>query len=92
MSTKTIADFSCPAPLVIKDTVLLGHGSGGKLSAELIHDIFLPAFHNPILANLDDQAVVNIGGQRVAIAPIHLLCIRVFSRAATSDHWRCMAR
>lgn len=68
MSTKTIADFSCPAPLVIKDTVLLGHGSGGKLSAELIHDIFLPAFHNPILANLDDQAVVNIGGQRVAIS------------------------
>jgi hydrogenase expression/formation protein HypE len=68
MSTKTIADFSCPAPLAIKDTVLLGHGSGGKLSAELIHDIFLPAFHNPILANLDDQAVVNIGGQRVAIS------------------------
>ena len=68
MSTKTIADFTCPAPLVIKDTVLLGHGSGGKLSAELIHDIFLPAFHNPILANLDDQAVVNIGGQRVAIS------------------------
>ena len=57
-----------PAPLVIKDTVLLGHGSGGKLSAELIHDIFLPAFHNPILANLDDQAVVNIGGQRIAIS------------------------
>jgi hydrogenase expression/formation protein HypE len=68
MSTKTIADFSCPAPFAIKDTVLLGHGSGGKLSAELIHDIFLPAFHNPILANLDDQAVVNIGGQRVAIS------------------------
>jgi hydrogenase expression/formation protein HypE len=68
MSTKTIADFACPAPLAIKDTILLGHGSGGKLSAELIHDIFLPAFHNPILANLDDQAVVNIGGQRVAIS------------------------
>jgi hydrogenase expression/formation protein HypE len=68
MSTKTIADFTCPAPLAIKDTILLGHGSGGKLSAELIHDIFLPAFHNPILANLDDQAVVNIGGRRVAIS------------------------
>ena len=36
--------FVCPAPLAARDTVLLGHGSGGKLSAELLHDIFLPAF------------------------------------------------
>jgi hydrogenase expression/formation protein HypE len=67
VSTKTIAEFTCPAPLATKDTVLLGHGSGGKLSAELIRDIFLPAFHNPVLARLDDQAIVNINGQRLAI-------------------------
>jgi hydrogenase expression/formation protein HypE len=67
VSTKTIAEFSCPAPLTARDTILLGHGSGGKLSAELIRDVFLPAFLNPTLARLDDQAVVNVNGQRLAI-------------------------
>ena len=62
----TIAELSCPAPLPAKDTVLLGHGSGGKLSAELVREVFLPAFGNPVLSRLDDQAVVNVGGQRLA--------------------------
>ena len=72
MSTKTHAEInfelSCPAPLAAKDTILLGHGSGGKLSAELIRDVFLPAFQNPVLARLDDQAIVNVNGQRFAIS------------------------
>ena len=66
MSTKTIVELSCPTPLPAKDTILLGHGSGGKLSAELIREIFLPAFQNPVLARLDDQAIVNVSGQRLA--------------------------
>jgi hydrogenase expression/formation protein HypE len=72
VSTKTHAEInfelSCPAPLATKDTILLGHGSGGKLSAELIRDVFLPAFQNPVLARLDDQAIVNVNGQRLAIS------------------------
>src|SRR5271169_81304 len=71
VSAKTIVeknfDFSCPAPLPAKDTILLGHGSGGKLSAELIRDIFRSALRNPVLARLDDQAIVNVNGQRLAI-------------------------
>ncbi len=63
---KTIVELSCPNPLPAKDTILLGHGSGGKLSADLIHDIFLPALRNPILARLDDQGIFDIGGQRFA--------------------------
>jgi hydrogenase expression/formation protein HypE len=49
-----------------KDTILLGHGSGGALSADLIRDIFLPAFHNPMLDRLDDQAIVSMNGARLA--------------------------
>lgn len=64
---KTIADLACPAPLGKRDTVLLGHGSGGKLSADLIRDVFLPAFANPLLAKLNDQAIVSINGSRIAI-------------------------
>lgn len=63
---KTIAELSCPTPLLAKDTILLGHGSGGKLSAELIREVFLPALRNPVLARLDDQAIVNINGTRLA--------------------------
>lgn len=58
--------MTCPIPLPAKDRVLLGHGSGGKLSAELMRDIFLPAFRNPILAGMNDQAVVQLNGSRVA--------------------------
>jgi hydrogenase expression/formation protein HypE len=64
--SKTIAGIICPTPFPIKDTVVLGHGSGGKLSAELVRSIFLPAFQNPALAKLNDQAVVNVNGTRLA--------------------------
>ena len=57
---------SCPLPIFDHKQIVLGHGSGGKLTADLIDKIFLPAFTNPILAKLDDQAVVTIGGARLA--------------------------
>lgn len=64
---KSIDSLSCPTPLTTRDRVLLGHGSGGKLSAELVRDVFLPAFHNATLAKLDDQAIVDINGSRIAV-------------------------
>jgi hydrogenase expression/formation protein HypE len=65
-TANTIAEMSCPAPRPAKGTVLLGHGSGGKLSAELVRDVFLPIFDNPALSKLDDQAIVQINGSRIA--------------------------
>src|SRR5271157_3354373 len=64
--TVSIEQFVCPAPLAGGDTVLLGHGSGGRLSAELIRDVFLPALGNSILGQLEDQATLDIGGARIA--------------------------
>jgi hydrogenase expression/formation protein HypE len=58
--------FVCPPALAAKDRIVLGHGSGGRLSAELLRDIFLPMFSNPILDRMDDQAVLEIGGCRLA--------------------------
>jgi hydrogenase expression/formation protein HypE len=60
------ASFACPAPLQQRDRIVLGHGSGGRLSAELLRDVFLPLFSNPVLDRMDDQAIVEIGGARVA--------------------------
>ena len=65
-AVKTIANLSCPTPLRINDTVLLGHGSGGTLSADLIRDVFLASFQNPILDRLEDQAIVSVNGTRLA--------------------------
>jgi hydrogenase expression/formation protein HypE len=57
---------SCPAPLVVTERVLLGHGSGGKMTDDLVARYFLPAFRNPYLDRLDDQAVLDVGGARLA--------------------------
>jgi hydrogenase expression/formation protein HypE len=58
--------LSCPVPLATTDRVLLGHGSGGKMTADLIAHYFLPAFRNSYLERLDDQAVLNVAGSRLA--------------------------
>lgn len=69
MPTKTEFNgmLTCPAPLPAVDRVLLGHGSGGKLSAQLVERVFLPAFGNPTLDQLNDQATFSIDGVRLAM-------------------------
>jgi len=60
---------SCPVPSLATDRILLGHGSGGRLTAELIETVILPAFRNPALEPLDDQALLAPsleGGGRLA--------------------------
>ncbi|MBI1763724.1 MAG: hydrogenase expression/formation protein HypE [Acidobacteria bacterium] len=52
-------------------TITLAHGSGGKAMRDLIQDVILGAFNNPLLAPLEDQAVIGLhelarGGDRLA--------------------------
>jgi len=49
-----------------EDRILLSHGSGGKLSFNLIKKLFLSNFNNPYLKRLDDGAVLNIEGLKLA--------------------------
>ncbi len=54
------------------NTVTLSHGGGGKAMKDLINDVFVAAFDNPLLAPLDDQARVPMTllteyGDRLAI-------------------------
>jgi len=65
-TTEIPVAFTCPTPLVVHDRIVLGHGSGGLLSAELLRDIFLPLFSNPVLDRMDDQAIFEVGGARIA--------------------------
>ena len=68
----------CPTPIFDHKQVVLGHGSGGKLTAELIEKMFLPAFTNPILDRLDDQAVFEIGGARLAFTTDSFVVTPIF--------------
>jgi len=45
------------------DSILLAHGSGGKLSHELVQKKFLPYLANPALNKLDDSAVFEASGR-----------------------------
>ena len=59
--------YTCPVPVQPRDTVVLGHGSGGKLSHDLINRLFLPDLGKAAPRALDDAAVLNINGQRLAL-------------------------
>jgi len=60
-------DFSCLLPIMEDETIQLAHGSGGRLSAELVSRFFLPRFGNETLNRLEDQAVVDFPRGRLAL-------------------------
>jgi hydrogenase expression/formation protein HypE len=67
-----VIDFdrlSCPVPLSRYEHVLLGHGSGGRLTADLIERLFVPAFANDVLCALEDQATISLAGMNGSKAP-----------------------
>jgi hydrogenase expression/formation protein HypE len=59
----------CPLPLPHADRIVLGHGSGGKMSHDLVARLFLPQFDNPSLRAGDDAAALALeNGQRLAVS------------------------
>ncbi len=59
--------WTCPVPIRPADTVILGHGSGGTLSRDLLNRLFLPELGKAAPRTLDDSAVVTVDGQRYAL-------------------------
>ncbi|MET9100786.1 hydrogenase expression/formation protein HypE [Streptomyces antibioticus] len=60
--------WTCPAPLRDRPRVVMGHGGGGALSAELVQQIFAPAYGGEALAQMGDAAAVTLGGARLAFS------------------------
>jgi hydrogenase expression/formation protein HypE len=54
--------LSCPIPLSDYPKVLLAHGGGGRLMHQLIDQMFLSAFANPLLAARHDGATIDLQG------------------------------
>jgi hydrogenase expression/formation protein HypE len=74
MTNTAIADdsslltASCPLPITNYKQIVLAHGSGGKLSRELLEKMVLPQFRNELLDTLHDGAVFSLNGERVAFS------------------------
>lgn len=68
LAAADFAGWTCPAPLRDQPRVVMGHGGGGALSAELVRHVFAPAFGGQALAGLADSAVVTLGGARLAFS------------------------
>jgi hydrogenase expression/formation protein HypE len=58
--------LACPIPKNDYDRVIMGHGGGGKQSADLLRTVFLPMLGNEILSRLEDQATLDWPGGRLA--------------------------
>ena len=58
----TMEGAVCPVPIDHREVVVIGHGSGGRMTQALISRIFYPAFENAPLLRGDDSAVVETPG------------------------------
>jgi len=69
----------CPVPLSHGDQIVLGHGSGGRMTADLIRTVFQPAFSNPALDEGNDFAAVPVpqfsgtGGKLIVSVDAHIV-------------------
>ena len=78
-SPATLVPFgSCPLPIFDHPQIVLGHGSGGKLSAELIDKVFVSRFRNPTLDRMDDQAILEIAGAKLAFTTDSFVVTPIF--------------
>jgi len=68
MSQREDFSIACPIPRSDYPEVLLAHGGGGKLMAQLIEKMFVPAFANPFLDRQHDGAVVELEGVKLAFS------------------------
>jgi hydrogenase expression/formation protein HypE len=59
---------SCPMPISDHKEIVLAHGSGGRLTQQLIEKMVLPQFRNDLLEPLHDGAVFSLNGARFAFS------------------------
>ena len=64
----SLLSASCPLPITNYKEIVLAHGSGGKLSHQLIEKMVLPQFRNELLEPLHDGAIFSLGNERIAFS------------------------
>ena len=66
MKQKNSEGPSCPLPLSNRRNIMLAHGGGGTMMHQLIEEVFLSAFQNPLLEKRHDGAVFDLAGGKLA--------------------------
>ena len=64
----SVAGAACPIPIGNYSEIVLGHGSGGKLSHQLVEKMILPQFANEFLKPLHDGAIISLGNRSFAFS------------------------
>ena len=60
---------NCPVPLPHTERIVMGHGSGGKMTHDLVARLFVPYFEKPVLRQGDDAGAIHLAtGERLAIS------------------------
>lgn len=61
--------FECPTPVNSQqDRIRLGHGGGGRLTNNLIEQVFKPLFSNEYLDKLHDGAIIDLPSKKIAFS------------------------
>jgi len=58
--------WTCPVPIQNYPTIVMGHGAGGKMMADLIQHLFAAAFDNDLLAQMGDATAFDLPAGQVA--------------------------
>jgi len=91
MSDLNFSGWVCPMPLRDYPKIVLGHGGGGKLSNELVENLFLPVFSNETLDELSDAATLDLAellkdGGRVSYSTDSFVIKPLFFRGGNIGH------
>src|SRR4051812_5584739 len=91
MNDMDFNSWTCPLPLRDYPKIVLGHGGGGKLSNELVENLFLPVFSNKSLERLSDSAQLDVfellkDGGRLAYSTDSFVVQPLFFRGGNIGH------
>jgi hydrogenase expression/formation protein HypE len=58
-----LSGWTCPLPLKNYPTIVMGHGSGGKMMHDLITSLFVPLLKNDLLGQMGDSTILDLPAQ-----------------------------
>jgi len=85
---------NCPLPIINRGQIVLGHGSGGQTTNDLIRDVFQSRLSNAILNAANDAANIPEAppGKRLVVSTDAHIVSPLFLQAETSAGFRFAAR
>ena len=84
-------EFTCPVPIRPTANIVLGHGSGGRLSHDLITQVILPELGEAAPRDLDDSAALAVGQVTLALTTDSHVVSPLFFPGGDIGRWQSAA-